>query len=150
MPDSDKFCSSFRTAGTNDRLDFSLSLLATCSSVSCSCRMWPGSKELRLAKESVAPWRRSSAGWMPERTGRLPAEVGRRHPVTMCKASLRTLSMRRVCALRHQAGAQYSAVESIRDKAAVRNVLTPAPHPELASRLGSETRVNSFMRNVSR
>ena len=73
--------------------------------------MWPGSKELQLANECVAPWRRSSAGWMPERTGRLSAGVGRRHLVTMRKATLRTLLMRRVCALQHQAGAQYSAVE---------------------------------------
>ena len=28
-----------------------------------------------IAKESVAPWRRSSAGWMPEKTGRLSVEV---------------------------------------------------------------------------
>ena len=65
---------------------------------------------------------------MPERTGRLSVGVGRRHPVTMRKASLRTLSMRRVCALRHQGGAQYSAVEEIRNKAVVRNILaTSAP-----------------------
>ena len=30
------------------------------------------------------------------------------------------------------------------DKAAVRNVVVPVPHPEPASRLSSETRVNSF------
>ena len=81
---------------------------------------------------------------MPERTGRLSIEVGLRQPVTKHKASLRTLSMRRVCALRHQAGVQYSAVEQIRDKAAVRNVLAPAPNPQPASRLSSETRVDSF------
>ena len=106
-----QICNSFRAAGTNGCLDFSLSLLAAQGSVSWPCRMWPGSKELRLAKESVAPWRRSEAGWMIERTGKLSVGVGRRHPVTMRKASLRTLSMRRVCALRHQAGAQYSAVK---------------------------------------
>ena len=66
---------------------------------------------MQIAKESVASWRQSSAGWMPERTGRLSVEVGRRHPVTVRKASLRTLSMKRVCALRRQAGAQYSAIE---------------------------------------
>ena len=110
MPNSDKLCSSVRAAGTNERLDFSLSLLAAWGSVSCPCRMWPGSKELQLAKKSVAPWWRSSAGWMPERTRRLSVGVGRRHPVTMRKAS-RTLSIRRVCALQHQAGAQYSAVK---------------------------------------
>ena len=61
--------------------------------------MWPGSKELQLAKETVAPLWQSSTGWMPERTGRLTIVVGHRHLVTMCKASLRTLSMRQVCAL---------------------------------------------------
>ena len=111
MPNSEKLCNSFRAAGTNGCLDFSLSLLAACGSVSWPCRTWPGSKELQLAKKSEAPWRPSSAGWMPEKTSRLSVGVGRRHPVTMRKASLRTLSIRRVCALRHQAGAQYSAVE---------------------------------------
>ena len=47
--------------------------------------------------------------------------------------------MRRVCALRHQGGAQYSAVEEIRNKAAVRNVLPPAPYPEPAGRFNTET-----------
>ena len=111
MPNSDKLCNSFRAAGTNGRLDLSLSLLLAFGSVSWPCKMQPGSKELRLAKESVTPWWRRSADWMPEKTGRLSVGVGRRHPVTMRKASLRTLSMRRVCALRHQAGVQYSAVE---------------------------------------
>ena len=111
MPNSDKLCNSFRAAGANWCLDFCLSLLAACGSVTWPCRMWPGSKKLRLAKESVAYWRRSSAGWMPEKTGRLSVGVIRRHPVAMHKASLRTLSMKRVCALRSQAGAQYSAVE---------------------------------------
>ena len=64
MPNSDKLCNSFRAAGANGCLNFSLCLLVACGSVS-----WPGSKELRLAKESVVPWRRSSAGWMPERAG---------------------------------------------------------------------------------
>ena len=109
MPSSDKLCNSFHAAGTNGRLDFSRSLLAARGSVSCPCRMWPGSNELRLAKESIAPWRRSSPGWMLQRTGRLSVGVGRRHPVTMRNASLRMLSMRRVCA--DQAGAQYSAFE---------------------------------------
>ena len=42
---------------------------------------------------------------------RWSVEVGRRHPVTMRKAPYKTLSMRRVLTLPHQAGAQYSAVE---------------------------------------
>ena len=73
--------------------------------------MWPGTKELRLAIQSVAPWRGSSVGWMSEKAGRLSVGVERRHRVALRKASLRTLSMRRVCALGHQTGAQYSAVE---------------------------------------
>ena len=76
IPNSDTLCDSFRSAGTNWRLNFSLFLLSSRGSVSCPCRMWPGFKELRLAKESVAPWRRSSASWMPERTGRLPSWSG--------------------------------------------------------------------------
>ena len=99
MPNSDRLRNSFRATGANGCLDFSLSLLAACGSVNWPCRMWPGSRELRLAKESVAPWRRISADWMPERTRKLCVGVGRRDPVTMRKGSLRTLSMRRVCAL---------------------------------------------------
>ena len=34
------------------------------------------------ARDSVAPLRRSSAGWTPARMGRLSAGVGRSHPVT--------------------------------------------------------------------
>ena len=107
MPNSNKLCNSFRAAAANEGLDFSLFLLAACDSLSRPCRMWPGSEELQLAEESVAPWWRSSGGWMPEKTGRLFVGVERRHPVTNRKASLKTLSMRRVCALRPQAGAQY-------------------------------------------
>jgi len=36
----------------------------------------------RRARDSVAPLRRSSAGWMPARIGRLFAGAGRRHPVS--------------------------------------------------------------------
>ena len=50
----------------------------------------------RRTRDSVAPLRRSSAGWMLARVGRLSAGVGCRHPVTVCKASLMVGSMRRV------------------------------------------------------
>ena len=56
MPNSDNLCDSFCAAGTNGCLDFSLSVLAACGSVNWPCRMWPGSIEMQLAKESVAPW----------------------------------------------------------------------------------------------
>ena len=41
----------------------------------------------------------------------LSVGAGRRNPVTMRKVSLKMLSVKRACALQHQAGAQYSAVE---------------------------------------
>ena len=47
----------------------------------------PGSMTLR-ARDSVTPLRRSSAGWMPARIGSSSADVGRRHTVTIRKASL--------------------------------------------------------------
>ena len=113
MPSSDKLCNNFRAAGTNECLHFSLSLLAASDSIYWPCRMLSGSKKLRLAKENVAPWRRSSTGWIPERTGRLSVGVGRRYLVAMRIVSSRTLSIKRVYALRHQAGAQHSAVQQL-------------------------------------
>jgi len=50
----------------------------------------------RCGRDSVAPMRRSSAGCMTARVGRLSAGVGRRHPVTIRKASLMAGSMRRM------------------------------------------------------
>jgi len=84
------------------------------------------------------------------RIGRLSADVGRRHPVTICKASLMVASMRRVWSLRHQTGAQYSAVEWTRARVAVRNFVAPAPQPEPASRLKSATHEISFLQSDSR
>ena len=55
--------------------------------------------------------------------------------------------MWRVCELRHQTGAQYSAVEWTRARVAVRRVFAPVPHPEPASRLKSATRADSFLRS---
>ena len=46
--------------------------------------------------KSVAPSRRSSAGWILESMGKWSVGVGRKHPVTMSKASFRTLFMRQV------------------------------------------------------
>jgi len=55
--------------------------------VSAEWSRCPGSTA-RRARDSVAPLRRSSAGWMPARTGRLSVGGGRRYPVTIRKASL--------------------------------------------------------------
>ena len=103
----------------------------------------------RCARESVAPLRWSSTGWMPA-TIRLSTGVGRRHPVTIRKASLMARSMRRVWALRHQTGAQYSAVEWTRVRVAVRRVVAPTPQPEPASRVKSATLDVNFLRSDSR
>jgi len=124
----------------------------------CVCIRWgvsakwsrcPGSMAWR-ARDSVAPLRWSSAGWMPARIGRVSAGVGCRHPVTIRKASLMAGSMRRVWALRHQTGAQYSAVECSKARVAIRNVVAPAPQPEPASRFRSARRDVSFLQSDSR
>ena len=74
---------------------------------------------------------------MPARTGKSSVGVGPKHPVTMREASLRMLSMRRVCTVRYKTGAQYSAVEWTKERAEMRNVLAPAPHSDPASRVVS-------------
>jgi len=104
----------------------------------------------RRPRDSVAPLQRSLADWMPARIGRLSTGVRRKHPVTIRKASLMVGSMRRVWALRHQTGAQYSAVEWTRARVAVRNAVVPAPQPEPASRHRSATHDVSFLRSDSR
>jgi len=137
------------TAGTNGCLDLKRRAFALDGRVSAEWSRCPGFMAQR-PRDSVAPLRRSSAGWMPARVGRLSTGVGRRHPVTIHKASLMAGWMRRVWALRHQTGAQYSAVECTRAGVAVRNVAAPASQPEPASRLRSATRDVSFLRSDSR
>jgi len=55
--------------------------------VSTEWNRCPGSMA-RRARDSVAPLRGSSAGWMPASIERLFTGVGRKHPVTIRKASL--------------------------------------------------------------
>jgi len=57
--------------------------------VSAEWSRCPGTSALH-ARDSVAPLRRSSAGWMPVRMGWLSAGVERSHPVTVRKVSLMT------------------------------------------------------------
>ena len=87
---------------------------------------------------------------MPARIGKSSVGVGRKHPATMRKVSLRMLSKRRVCVLRYQTGVQYSAVEETKERAEMRNVLASASHPDPVSRLNSATRVESFLRKALR
>jgi len=87
---------------------------------------------------------------MPARIGRLSAVVGRRHLVTIRKASLMPGSIRQVWALRQQTGAQYSAVECTRARVAVCKIVAPAPQPEPASRLRSAIRDVNSVRSDSR
>ena len=109
--------------------------------VSAEWSRYPGSMA-RRARDSVAPLRRSSAGWMPARSRRLSARCRTQASSqnTIRKASLMVGSMRRVWALRHQTGGKYSAAEWTRARVAVRNVVAPAHQPEPASRLMSTTR----------
>jgi len=76
-------------AGTNGCLDLRRRAFALEGRVSVEWSRWPGSI-VRRARDSVAPLRRSSAGWMPARIGRLSTGVGRRHPVTIRKAGRQT------------------------------------------------------------
>ena len=151
MSSSDKLPNSFHATGTNRRLGRGLPRCASSCPTNCTCNTRLGSWIVaQFIKESVAPNRQSSAGWMPARTGKTSVGVVCKHPVTMYKASLRMLSMRRVCILRHQAGAQYSAVEQTKERAEMSNVLAPAPHPNPASRLNSVTWVESFLPKASK
>ena len=73
-------------AGTNGCLDLRRRTSALGGQVSSEWSRCPGAMAWR-AKDSVTLLRRSSAGWMPARIGRLSADVGRRHPVTIPKTS---------------------------------------------------------------
>jgi len=134
-------------AGTNACLDSRRRAFALDGRVSADWSRCPDSIA-RRARDSVAPSRRSSAGWMPARVVRLSTDVGRRHAVTVGKASLIVVSMRLVWVLRHQTGAQHSAVECTNARVDIRRVVAPAPQPEPASRFRSPTRDVSFLRRV--
>jgi len=119
-------------AGTNGCLDLRCRGFALNRQVSIEWSKCPGSTA-RCAKDSVAPMRQSSAGWMPARIGRLSAGVGCRHPVIICKVSLMAESIWQVWALWHQTRVQYSAGECTRDTVSVRRVIAPATQLDPAS-----------------
>ena len=135
-------------ADTNGCLDLRRRASPLDGWLSAEWSRYPGSMA-RRPRDSVAPLRRSSAGRMPARIGRLSADAGRRHPVTILKASLMAGILRRVWTLRHKTRAQYSVVECIRARVAIHRVVAPAPQPEPASRLMSATRDISFLRSDS-
>ena len=91
----------------NECLNLRRRAFALDGQVSAEWSRCPGSM-VRRARDSGAPLRRSSAGWMPARIRRLYAGEGNRDPVTI-----------RVWALRHQTGAPYSAVAWTRAKVAL-------------------------------
>jgi len=101
----------------------------------------------RRLRDSVAPLRRSSAGCMPARLGRLSAGVGRRHPVTVLKASLMTESMRSVWAQRHQAGAQYFALWCTKVRWLFAKLLLQHPSLNQLSNLSNAMCDVSFLRS---
>jgi len=125
--------------GTNGCLDLRHCAFARNGQVSAEWSRCPVFMAWR-ARNSVTPLRRSLACYMPARMVRLSAGVGRRHPVTIRKASLMVGSMRRVWALRHQTRTQYFAVERTRTGVAVCRVVAPAPQLEPTSHLRSVTR----------
>jgi len=130
-------------------LDLRCCAFALDGRVSAEWSRCPGSMA-RHASDSVAPLRRSSEGWMPARIGCLSAGVGRRRPVAIRKASLMARAMMRLWALRQRTGAQYSTVERIRYRVAIRTVVARASRPAPASRLKSGTHNVSFLPSDSR
>jgi len=82
-------------SSTNGCLHFRRRAFALDGRVSAKWSRCPGSKARRV-RDSVPPLRRSSAGWMPSKIGRLSVGAGRTHSVTIRKPSLMAGSMRRV------------------------------------------------------
>ena len=109
--------------------------------VSAEWSRGPGSMA-RRPSDSVAPLRRSSA-------------CGDWKVVHWCRTQASSHNSQGVFdggvdeALRHETGAQHSAVECTRARVSVRNVVAPTPQPEPASRLRSAT-MFSFVWSNSR
>ena len=82
-------------AGTNGCLDWRCRSFPFSGQVSAEWSRCLGSIA-RNARESVVLLRRSSAGWMAVRIGRLSAGVGHMDQVTIHEVSLMTRSVRQV------------------------------------------------------
>jgi len=136
-------------ASTNGCLDFSHRAFATSGQLSAEWNRCPRSIT-RHASNSVAPFRRSAAGWMPARTGRLSTGIGRRYSVKIRKASLMTGLVRRVWAVGHHAGAQYYSVENGPRQGWLFAALFSSTPARDSKRLRCVTRDVSFFRSDSR
>ena len=97
MPSLARLSKRFRAPGTNGRLNLSLTWPVSEDTLKKDHARYDwGPEILGKPKRVSIPFGEAQAGWMPESTGRRSVEVGRRHPITMRKASFKTLSMRRV------------------------------------------------------
>ena len=134
--------------GKNGCLDFRRRASALDGRVSADWIRRPGSIA-RRARDSVASLRRSSAGWMSASMGRLSSGVGRRHPVTIRKASLMAGSIRQVWVLWHQAGEKSLWLNAPGLGWLFATMLLQHTNREPASRLKSATRDASFLRSDS-
>ena len=82
----------------------------------------------RRARDGVSPLRRSSAGWMPAKIGRLFAGVGRRHPVTIRKARWWQVNEAGVSSAAPDRSAALCCWMD-QGKVALGKVVAPAPQP---------------------
>ena len=116
MPSPASLFKRFRAAGTNGVLDRSLLWQASENSPKDHKRYDLGPKihgkprivSLLVGEDQLAECLKVC---LKICKGKWSFGVGRRHPMTMEKASFKTLSMKRVRVLQHQTGAQCSAVK---------------------------------------
>ena len=92
MPSPARLFKRFHTASTNGHLDLSLPWQVSKDPLKKTIQ--GQGPEIYGKPRSVTPSWQSSAGWMPKSMGKQSIGVGCKHPVTMCKASFKTLSMR--------------------------------------------------------
>ena len=91
-------------------------------------RFWDSIACAFRARASMAPSRLTSAGAIPQRKASWFVGVARRHLETVHRAVLRAVSSLFTWGLRHQTGAQYSALENTRASVEMRSVFLEAPH----------------------
>jgi len=132
-------------AGINWCLNLMCRAFALDGQVSAEWSRCPGFMT-RRARDSVAPLRRSSAGWMPARIGKLTPGVGRRHPVTICQASL----MGGQCGMYEHCGTRQECSTPLLngpEQVFFCSIVAPVSQLEPASRLKSATCDVTFLRS---